>query len=154
MGKEAGSNEPLDASSVQISKAVVSIKVVTVDRKQMTLAVFRQLPQVSASYWDACDDREEAEPWGTVNYHSDCRPEHRLNSHLHLLWQAGDNLYRSIIMEPVLHSYLRDGLRSMGMLGIEHIFSRGDIWWEDDDLDLAGAAYGSLLRLDQLFIAV
>lgn len=68
----------IETSRATIRTSVVSISVVKIDNRQMTMAVFRQLPQV---FWMSSID---ATPWGWVNY-----------------WPEGVslNLYRPIILE-------------------------------------------------------
>lgn len=109
---------PIAVRSAEISTATVEIKTVTVNRKQMTLAMFRQLrdePLVSG------DGKLNGNPWGSVNYHPTpqdaprarrqvqvtgcpathdgfpCRSDH--GSHLHVIWQRGDGLLKSLVHE-------------------------------------------------------
>jgi hypothetical protein len=113
---------PITVRSAEISTATVEIKTVTVNRKQMTLAMFRQLrdePLISE------DGKLNGNPWGSVNYHppaqvtppakmrrwlpnaGDCLAAHPGHgpcsndhgSHLHIIWQHGDELLKSLVHE-------------------------------------------------------
>jgi len=67
----------------------------TINDRQVTLAVFRQLyeqPLISD------DGTLNGVPWGLVNYHPDkCADWH---SHLHVVWQKGDELRRAMVFNP------------------------------------------------------
>jgi hypothetical protein len=102
---------PITVRSAEISTATVEIKTVTVNRKQMTLAMFRQLrdePLISE------DGKLNGSLWGSVNYHPDgCQAAHELDhrgshrflcskdhgGHLHVIWQRGDELLKSVVHE-------------------------------------------------------
>lgn len=68
----ASPRKTLTKSDARITTATVEIQVMRIGSKQMTLAVFRQLP-----YKDIfnTDGNLRARPWGWVNYHhEDSRP--------------------------------------------------------------------------------
>jgi hypothetical protein len=80
-----------------IQTATVEIKTLTLSGKQVTLAVYRQLPE--CDILDVDWDKElkpiitmNGTPWGLVNY---CLPGCPKEQHLHVVWQDGDTLYRS-----------------------------------------------------------
>lgn len=50
----------ITTNEANIKECVVSVKVVRLDKRQMTLSVFRQIPVIK--------DHKEAIPWGWVNY--------------------------------------------------------------------------------------
>lgn len=82
----------LTVRTAEISTAAVEIKTLTIQGKQVTLAVFRQLRERELV---AEDGTLNGVPWGAVNYHPDkCgdAPEH-----VHIVWQDGSELYRSTI---------------------------------------------------------
>lgn len=80
----------LTADRALITTAAIEIKTLTIEGKQVTMAVFRQLP------YRQIVDEERMElcgiPWGHVNYFWG-----NLNSAcLHTVWQSGQTLYRSL----------------------------------------------------------
>ena len=107
--------KPLSARNAEISTATVEIRTMTVSRKQMTLAVFRQL--IEEPLIDD-DGKLAGIPWGSVNFHpgeckepcksgwsykknrtapgSTCRMH---GEHRHMVWQRGDELRRGIAWE-------------------------------------------------------
>lgn len=90
---------PLTPQSAQITTASVQIKALTVNGKQVTLAVFRQL------YDEPLYERETWEPHGTpwcrVNYHPDrCDSGKGVPEHEHVVWQKGSELRRTRIDKP------------------------------------------------------
>ena len=84
----------LHIEDVNLKSLAVEIKAMTVSGKQMTLAVFRQLPQ--KSIWDD-DYKLLGVPWGRVRYFwgddKDCNG-------FQVVWQAGGELLRSIHYIP------------------------------------------------------
>jgi hypothetical protein len=72
-----------------ISTMTASVQTLTITKKQVTMAVFRQLycePLV-----DAVTCGLNGTPWGRVNYFwGDCKDDH-----LHVVWQKGDELRRA-----------------------------------------------------------
>lgn len=92
----------LTTHNAEIRTATVEIKTLTVSGKQVTLAVFRQLPQGRLINPDGSLN---GEAWGTVNYH----PEPKAcptADHWHTVWQSGTELRRSTDeKQPVLGTY-------------------------------------------------
>lgn len=88
---------PITAHEATIRTATVEIRTLTISGKQITLAVFRQLPQGDLIVRDYDTDiyRLQGPIWGIVNYFwGKCDyPE----SHLHVVWQLGDELRRSCV---------------------------------------------------------
>jgi hypothetical protein len=84
--------QKLTSENAIIKTASVEVKTLTISGKQVTLAVFRQLPAR-----DIISDEGPAlkgVPWGTVNYHPDkCSEE---AEHIHVVWREGSILARSI----------------------------------------------------------
>lgn len=80
----------LDALSAEVKTATVEVKALTISGRQVTLSVFRQLPIREIVSLDTVD--LQGIPWGHVNYHPQCEVS---GEHLHIVWQAGDELYRS-----------------------------------------------------------
>jgi hypothetical protein len=87
----------LTVQNAEIKTASVEIKTITISGKQVTLAVFRQLP-IAPWY-------RMAEPlgpgWGTVNYHPDKRCTQDDSDHTHVVWQLGTELRRARVNRPI-----------------------------------------------------
>lgn len=85
----------LNASEVTVSTATIEVKVMKLNNRQMTLAVFRQLKV--EDLLDS-DGKKKGTPWGTINYHTDdCKDFYSKKSHLHVIWQKGDELRHAIV---------------------------------------------------------
>jgi hypothetical protein len=61
---------PISTHEATISTASIEIKTLTLGKKPMTLAVFRQLKKGALIDTETLAMR--GKPWGTVNYHADC----------------------------------------------------------------------------------
>lgn len=96
-------DKKLDASDVTIQTATIEVKVLTIGKRQVTLAVFRQLKSSNiVSHWGSLI----GEPWGQVNYcpNSDCDYG---GEHLHVIWQTEDNqLRRDCVHRDIRYSPL------------------------------------------------
>ncbi|MDQ0795602.1 hypothetical protein [Streptomyces sp. B1I3] len=92
--------------NTNITKRTVQIRTLTVDTKQMTQGIFRQLAE-----WPVIDaaGSVHGDPWGLVNYHPDRCDD--APKHLHVVWQAGDQLHRAHVPAPE-HANLRGLLAS------------------------------------------
>jgi hypothetical protein len=130
---------PLSTHEATISTATIAIKVLTLGKKQMTLAVFRQLKQ------EPLVD-PTAVLLGTVNHFvGECAPtvftrgryHHNCDPHLHVVWQKGQELRRSCVF--------REGDRRG--------YTQTDLW-QPGDVSTDAQRYAELEALDQLFIAV
>jgi len=97
----------IEARSALISTASVEIKTLTLNGKQITLAVFRQFPYGRLL---AEDGSLNGEPWGWINHHPDrsCRGW----EHKHVIWQQRGRLYRDAIapLEEFEEGYAYHGL--------------------------------------------
>jgi hypothetical protein len=88
-----------------VRTATVEIKTLTVGGRQVTLALFRQLPY--SSIIDASTLGLRGVPWGTVNYHFDkCFEEYPI--HIHVVWQEGRELRHDLVPS--------DGSRGAGVV--------------------------------------
>lgn len=85
----------LTTETATITTAAIEIRTLTIGRKQVTLAVFRQLREEPLI---AEDGTLNGVPWGTVNYHPDKCGDAK--EHLHVVWQHGDELRRSYVHGP------------------------------------------------------
>lgn len=85
----------LNTQNAQITTATVQVQTLTISGKQVTLSVFRQLREHTLMFADAS---LTGVPWGYVNYHPDkCGSD---DEHLHVVYQSGDDLYRSRVDRP------------------------------------------------------
>lgn len=95
----------ITTENASLKTATVEIKCLSVSGKQMTLAVFRQLPLKKLINSDTL--ALSGVPWGRVNYCTkEC--EDVQGVHLHIVWQEGSCLYRDILSSraPSLTEYL------------------------------------------------
>lgn len=121
----------LTATNVAIKRFAIEVKVIKIGDRQVTQAVFKQLPVLAIIHPVTRDLR--GSPWGRVNYHIGCIGE-QANSHLHIVWQRDNTLYRCVVDNPETH-YTDEYLQSdEGMMLVQ--------------------IYRDLKQLDQLFIAV
>lgn len=85
---------PIKTVSVEnalITTATVEVKTLTLSGKQVTLSVFRQIPESALIDKESLELRGPA--WGWVNYHPDkCADDAH---HIHVVWQSGSALLRS-----------------------------------------------------------
>lgn len=82
----------IKATEALIKTAKVEVKALTIEGKQVTLAVFRQMIEEDLINHDSLEFI--GIPWGKVNYHPDkCSG----NDHIHIVWQKDDLLRRSKI---------------------------------------------------------
>lgn len=85
----------LTTETATITTAAIQIQTLTIGKKQVTLAVFRQLREEPLV---AEDGTLNGVPWGIVNYHPDkCGDDY--SDHWHIVWQRGSELRRSYIAE-------------------------------------------------------
>lgn len=83
-------NKIINIEDVSLKTMSVEIRAITVNNKQMTMGVFRQIP-----YNDILDYKTmelRGKPWGVVEYYWG---DHN-KADIHILWQAGNVLYRSL----------------------------------------------------------
>ena len=80
-----------DASIKQVS---IEVKVIKIDNKQMTLAVFKQI--LHEKIIDDRTGRLKGKPWGKVEYHTNCGIWKR-SEHIHVIWQKGNELRQCIV---------------------------------------------------------
>lgn len=86
----------INVEQAAIRTATVTVRALTIDKRQVTLAVFRQL--ISKPVIDRETGEFRGLPWGTVNYHPDkCADD---TPHLHAVWQDGDELRRATEYSP------------------------------------------------------
>ncbi len=122
-----------------LNTVAIEVKVLRIGKRQMTQAVFRQLPH--ADVIDE-DGNLRGTPWGYVNYHTPqtCPDWH----HLHVIWESGGRLWRDAVASDPSYYLLR---RFAGTL---YNPPQPTKTYEDN----YRASYERLAALDQLFIAV
>lgn len=86
-------NNDIESNNVTIEQAIVSINLLQITKKQMTLAVFRQLPKLNDSfdYFKVSNIIENHDRWGIVNY------EIKHQGRQHLVINVDGKLYRHCI---------------------------------------------------------
>jgi hypothetical protein len=91
-----------------VRTAAVEIKSLTVSGRQVTLSLFRQLLKEPVIDPDTCELR--GVPWGTVNYFWPGCGFNPDVTHLHVVWQKGDELRRACVGKtwPLLSDYYAD----------------------------------------------
>lgn len=137
-------NKIINIEDVNLKTMQVEIKALTVNGKQMTLSVFRQIPHASIF-----DDEIEIKgtPWGTVNYFWKDN-----EAWLHLIWQKNDRLFRDLIPEPPyvgFYSYEMD--KYLDSIPVSGIYTRES---REYLIRKYKAACDRFLALPQLFIAM
>jgi hypothetical protein len=85
----------INIHDAKVKTMSVGIKAMTVNDRQVTLAVFRQLMDVDLI---SEDGTLNGIPWGIINYHPDKCSDHA--PHLHVVWQDGEELRRATVEDP------------------------------------------------------
>ena len=91
----------LAMNEVTILQASIEVKVIKIGNRQVTLSVFRQLPEGMVIHQVDCQIM--GVPWGRVNYHVDC--EKAADHHFHVVFQRDGKLFRSIVESPLSDSH-------------------------------------------------
>lgn len=91
---------PVTVQQVSLDTVAIAVQAIRVGRKQMTQAVFKQL---SAKHpYDFVASCSRGVLWGVVNYFWDgcdsCAIGNK--SHLHTVWQDGEQLFRGCVHQP------------------------------------------------------
>lgn len=110
----------LTPQNATVTTATITVQALTIGKKQVTLAVFRQLED--ANIIKPLDAGLVGEPWGRVNYHPDkCADE---KEHIHVVWQKDDELRRATVYEPSVaaHRHQAAGLYAEALIaeGLDH----------------------------------
>jgi hypothetical protein len=100
----------INVQQAAVKTASITVKVMTIEKRQVTLAVFRQL--IQEPLIDYSSGQFHGLPWGTVNHCPDrkaCaeRRDYRAydgsyhhQPHLHVVWQKGEELRRAVESPP------------------------------------------------------
>jgi hypothetical protein len=86
-----------------IKFATVTINTLTINGKQVTLDVFRQLKEAVLINHDGS---LAGSPWGLINYHQ--KRCDKLDKHAHVVWQLDDQLRQDTIQPPRWEPYRSD----------------------------------------------
>jgi hypothetical protein len=78
----------------QVKTAVVEIRALTINGRQVTQSLFWQLENEDLIDWQTAQLR--GVPWGRVNYYRAPRKD----DHLHVVWQKGTELRRACVYAP------------------------------------------------------
>lgn len=97
----------LTTENAEIKTAAIEIKSLTVSNRQVTLSLFRQIPHEDLIDYDQM--KLNGTPWGQINYfwketYEDCK--------IHIVWQKGKELRRSIILRKASYNYISHGWHS------------------------------------------
>jgi hypothetical protein len=159
---------PISTAEAKVLTATIAVKVIRLGKRQLTQAVFKQLPTRHIINPEKFTLR--GKPWGVVNYHWDgCGFEPcgaPGGTHLHVVYVAGGKLYRSCVGPMWANAYRTNPSRCPDS-GYEYDPAEA-AWPEGDCAGVAGAGaalveafvdkwnklYRHLAALDQLFIAV
>lgn len=146
----------LKVEDVTVNTAVITVQVMKLDRRQVTMAVFRQLPEVDPL---TAEGEWFGRPWGLVRYcpGKECRrggPESV--SHDHLVLEKDGVLYRAALRAP---GTVEDAYKPSPYYGWRwdndfyramRVDSSTMRWWEEEVVE---KRLGEFHRLPQLFIA-
>ncbi len=106
MTNEDGETSMIGAITVDtasIETATVAINTLTISGKQVTLDVFRQLKDAALINHEGS---LAGPPWGMVNYHQ--KSCDKLEKHVHVVWQLGDQLRQDTVQPPRWEPYWSD----------------------------------------------
>jgi hypothetical protein len=100
-GAAAAAAGPLSKRHATLHTASIDIQIMRLDRKQVTMAVFRQLDEESVFL---ADGSLRGTPWGRVNYTWNAN---RPGTAFHVVWQDGECLKRSQVPKPDHYEWWR-----------------------------------------------
>jgi hypothetical protein len=93
----------INIHDAKVKTMSVGIKAMTINDRQVTLAVFRQLMNIDLI---SDDGTLNGIPWGIINYHPDKCAEGS-PPHFHVVWQEGEELRRATVGDPPRFDYYR-----------------------------------------------
>ncbi|MGW6462581.1 hypothetical protein [Streptomyces rubiginosohelvolus] len=85
----------LTTQNATITTAAIQVQALTIGKKQVTQAVFRQLQEEQLI---TSEGALLGDPWGVVNYHPDKCAD--APTHMHVVWQHGNELRRTTVQMP------------------------------------------------------
>ena len=152
----------INIQDVIIKTATIEVKVLSLSKKQVTLAVFRQLESCE-EFIDMWELKVLGILWGRINYHVNCSD---FKKHIHLIWQKEDKLKRAVVYREyydelthlfgpeiirVVNNYYMDDYHSDED---KRIYKQIKVLMSDDKKLIWDDFIEELDNLDQLFIAV
>ena len=102
---ETQKSRKVKVEEAKINTASVSIRQVTINARKMTLSVFRQI--MKESIIDSETHELKGIPWGQVNYFWKDN-----EGDVHVLWQKGDELRRSVNAHGLITYKMKESARS------------------------------------------
>jgi hypothetical protein len=103
----AGNGYQLHREHAIVHTGSIDVKIIRLDKRQLTMAVFRQLDEESIFLLDGS---LRGVPWGRINYTWKGNPD---DTAFHVIWQDGDYLKRSPVPEDGPDTYWRYWLFDM-----------------------------------------
>lgn len=133
--------------------ATISVKTLTLDKRQVTLSVFRQLQEEPLLLIEGDSVSLAGVPWGRVNYcpgEKNCRG---VTAHMHVVWQSGDELRRAAVAyEPDLKDR-QQALASTVLLWLEGRYRLDDHASREDAAERLGfSVYSGFVNSDKVHI--
>ncbi|KKN81351.1 hypothetical protein LCGC14_0319640 [marine sediment metagenome] len=114
----------MTVEDAKINTTSISIRVLQIGKRQMTMSVFRQLP--CEQIIDLDDDALFGVPWGLVNYFWKGCGYKEDSEHVHVVWQLGQELRRacigSLANDPDFSGQLESLRTDQGIVSIAGIF--------------------------------
>lgn len=83
----------ITSQNAQVKTASVSVQLLTMNNKQVTLSVFRQIQEDNIFDWE--NRCLKGEPWGFVNY---LVPQEQTGRVMNVIWQKGPELRRCLVV--------------------------------------------------------
>jgi hypothetical protein len=109
-------NRSITTAEATVKTVTITVKAISINNKQMTLSMFRQLEDEDILDVETLQLR--GVPWGWVNYHfNNCQTDYgaeitRMGPHLHLIWQKDNELRCCVLyLEPCWDSQVMERLR-------------------------------------------
>lgn len=170
------SHRRVNVGDANVKTVNVKIKAVSLNNKQMTLAVFRQIPE--EDILNRCVAQLNGTPWGLVNY--SWKEQNYDSNHIQVLWQKGNELRRCLIEKVSYCEEICQQILASGVYRVQRYSTFEDNYWflafydgftekddKDDDKAIIKAAQRAhsnfrkcrklltqLEQLEQLYIAV
>lgn len=145
----------ISVEDISIKTASIEVKTLTLTRKQVTLAVFRQLDNIYCIDMD--DFKIRGKIWGRINYHHNCIESKK---HLHLVCEISKKIYHGIIYEEFDQQCVYYKIDTERAYGIPELCEE-DVWankyqqiWSELSHKWNEVYYNIRFNTDHLFIAV
>ncbi|MEV5819262.1 hypothetical protein AB0L22_08815 [Micromonospora haikouensis] len=138
----------LTTRNAEIRTAAVEIRTLTMSGKQVTLTVFRQLPEQPLI---GDDGTLHGVPWGWVNYHPEPKDCPTVD-HRHIVWQHGTDLRRATVevtYQPPSHFRPPSGVQYVNAYARDTFRDRRlpQVGWDGDSMELVERGIRLLLPI-------